>query len=79
MAKFVEMDDKVTLSTRMEQTIGPVFLVNKIDMNPNDMDRLSKAGKKDATIIKQQSGFISVQLYRDITRPTRSYTPYRRH
>lgn len=66
MAKFVEMDDRITLSTQMEQIVGPVILINKIGVNPNNIDQFFKAWKKDATIMKQQPGFISAQLYRGI-------------
>jgi quinol monooxygenase YgiN len=66
MAKFVEMDDRVTLSTQMEQIVGPVILINKIGVNPNNIDQFLKAWRKDATIMKQQPGFISAQLYRGI-------------
>jgi quinol monooxygenase YgiN len=66
MAKFVEMDDRVILSTQMEQIIGPVILINKIDVNPNNIDQFLEAWEKDATIMKQQPGFISAQLYRSI-------------
>jgi quinol monooxygenase YgiN len=66
MAKFVEIDNRVTISTQMEQTIGPVILINEIDVNPNDIDQFLKAWEKDATIMKQHSGFLSAQLYRGI-------------
>ena len=66
MAKFVEMDNRVTLLTQMDQTIGTAILINKIDVNPNNIDQFLKAWKKDATIMKQQPGFISAQLYRGI-------------
>jgi quinol monooxygenase YgiN len=66
MAKFVEMDDRVTFSTQMEQIIGPVILINKIGVNPNNIDQFLEAWEKDATIMKQQPGFISAQLYRGI-------------
>jgi quinol monooxygenase YgiN len=66
MAKFVEMDDRVTLSTQMEQIVGPVILINKIGVNPNNIDQFLEAWGKDATIMKQQPGFISAQLYRGI-------------
>jgi hypothetical protein len=67
MAKFVEMDNRVTLSTQMEQTIGPVILINKIDVNPNNIDQFFKTWRgKDVTIMKQQPGFISAQLHRGI-------------
>jgi quinol monooxygenase YgiN len=61
------MDNRVTLSTQMEQTIGPVILINKIDVNPNNIDQFFKTWRgKDVTIMKQQPGFISAQLYRGI-------------
>ena len=66
MAKFVEMDDRVTLSTQMDQNAGPVILINEINVNPEDIDQFLKAWAKDAGIMKQQPGFISVQLYRGI-------------
>jgi hypothetical protein len=59
MAKFVEMDDRVTLSTHMEQIIGPVILINKIGVNPNNIDQFLEAWEKDAIIMKQRPGFIS--------------------
>jgi hypothetical protein len=67
MAKFVEMDNRITLLTQMDQTIGTAILINKIDVNPNDIDQFFKAWRgKDATTMKQQPGFISAQLHRGI-------------
>jgi heme-degrading monooxygenase HmoA len=50
----------------MERTIGPIILINKIDVNPNNIDQFLKAWENDAAIMKQQPGFISAQLYRGI-------------
>lgn len=66
MAKFVEMDDRVTLSRQTEQNIGPVILVDEINVNPDDIDEFLKVWTKDSTILKQQPGFISAQLHRGI-------------
>ena len=45
MTKFVEMDDRVTLSTL--NTNGPkhwpVILINVINVNPKDIDQFLKA------------------------------------
>jgi quinol monooxygenase YgiN len=66
MAKFVEMDEKVTLSAQMEENIGPVILINKFNVNPEDVDQFLKEWTADAAIFKQQPGFISAQLHRGI-------------
>jgi quinol monooxygenase YgiN len=66
MAKFVEMDEKVTLSAQMEENIGPVILINKFNVNPEDVDQFLKEWAADAAIFKQQPGFISAQLHRGI-------------
>jgi hypothetical protein len=42
MAKFVEMDEKVTLSVQMEENIGPVILINKFNVNPEEVDQFLK-------------------------------------
>jgi quinol monooxygenase YgiN len=66
MAAFVEMDDRVTLSVQLEQNIGPVILINEINVNPEYIDEFLKVWTKDAGILKQQPGFISAQLHRGI-------------
>jgi quinol monooxygenase YgiN len=66
MAKFVEMDEKITVLKQMEEDIGPVILINKFNVNPEDVDRFLKAWASDAVALKQQPGFISAQLHRGI-------------
>jgi quinol monooxygenase YgiN len=67
MAKFAEMDEQVTFSKQMEEDIGgPVILINKFAVNPEDVDQLLKAWTADASIFKQQPGYISAQLHRGI-------------
>jgi Antibiotic biosynthesis monooxygenase len=66
MSKFVEMDEKVTLSAQMEENIGPVILINKFNVNPEDVDQFLRKWTADAAIFKQQPGFISAQLHRGI-------------
>lgn len=66
MAKLVEMDAKVTLFSQMEESGGPVILINKFNVDPSEVDQLLKAWAEDAEFMKRQSGFISTQLYRGI-------------
>jgi heme-degrading monooxygenase HmoA len=67
MPKFIEMDDKVTFFDQMGgSTRGPVILVNKFNVPPEEAEQLLHAWAEDAAFMKQQPGFISTQLYRGI-------------
>ncbi|MFY9566407.1 MAG: antibiotic biosynthesis monooxygenase family protein [Nitrososphaeraceae archaeon] len=66
MARFVEMDELVTISKQMEEDIGPVIFINKFNVNPVDVDEFLKRWAAEATVFKQQPGFISAQLHRGI-------------
>ena len=51
----------------MEDNVGgSVILINKFTVNAEDIDTFLKAWTDDATIFKQQPGFISTQLHRGI-------------
>jgi quinol monooxygenase YgiN len=67
MAKLVETDEQVTFSKQIEEDIsGPVILINKFNVDPEDVDKFMKAWAKDAEYFKRQPGFISAQLHRGI-------------
>jgi len=66
MVKIVEMDETITLDKQLEDNIGPVILINKINLDPDDVNQFLKAWASDAEIMKQQPGFISTQLHRGI-------------
>ena len=67
MAKFVEMDEKVTLKDQMEEEVsGPVILINKFNVEPEQVEKFLKAWEEDATEFKQQPGFVSTQLHKGI-------------
>src|SRR5215207_7118289 len=67
MAKFVESDEHVTLAQQIENDIGgPIILINRFSVNPEDADQFVEAWAADATAFKQQPGFISTQLHRGI-------------
>ena len=68
--QFAEMDDHVTFLQQLHQDTGPVVLINKFNVAPNDVDRLLQAWADDAAFMKQQRGFISTQLHRGIAGST---------
>ena len=64
MTKIVEMDERVTISAQWEENVGPVILINKFSVNPEDFDHFLKAWAAEAGKFKEQPGFISTQGYR---------------
>jgi hypothetical protein len=67
MIKLIEMDEKVTFSEQMEEkNVGPVILINKFNVKPEEVDHFLRAWEADATYFKQQPGFISTQLHREL-------------
>lgn len=66
MARFVEMDEQVTISKQMEEDIGPIIFINKFNVSPGDVDEFLKRWAADAIAFRQQPGFISAQLHRGI-------------
>jgi quinol monooxygenase YgiN len=71
MAKLSEMDENVTLKDQMEnQAVGPVVLINKFNVDSDEVEQFLKAWKEDATKFKDQSGFISAQLHKGIGKST---------
>jgi len=68
MAKLVEMDERIRIFTQMEEDVGPVILINKFSVDPNEFDQFLKGYATDNEKFKQQPGFISTQLYKGIGR-----------
>jgi quinol monooxygenase YgiN len=66
MIKIVEMDETIALEKQLEEDVGPVILINKFNLNHQDVNQFLKAWASDAEIMKQQPGFISTQLHRGI-------------
>jgi hypothetical protein len=42
IVKIIEMDENVTLRAQMEEDVGPVFLLNKFTVKPEDTDQFLK-------------------------------------
>jgi heme-degrading monooxygenase HmoA len=66
MMQLVEMDRSVSLVSQLEDHGGPVLLVNKFDVNAEDVDQFLAAWAEDALYFKRQPGYISAQLHRGI-------------
>jgi heme-degrading monooxygenase HmoA len=66
MAKLSEMDPKVTVFEQMNADGGAVILINKFNVDPQEIDRFLDAWTADAAVMKRQPGFISAQLHRGI-------------
>ncbi len=70
MVKIIEMDENVTLILQMEEDVGPVILLNKFSVKPEDIDEFLKVFYDTTEMFKKQPGFISVQLHRGIAGST---------
>ena len=66
MVKIVEMDENVKLKSQLDEDVGPVILLNKFTVQPEDVDQFLKAFAEITKMFMQQPGFISAQLHRGI-------------
>jgi heme-degrading monooxygenase HmoA len=66
MVALVEMDEKVSIQDQLEDTAGPVILINKLTVEPDEAEQLVDAWTADAAWMKRQPGFISTQLHRGV-------------
>jgi len=66
MVALVEMDKEVSIRDQLEDTGGPVILINKFTVKLDEAEQLVGAWADDAAWMKRQPGFISTQLHRGI-------------
>jgi quinol monooxygenase YgiN len=66
MAKLIETDERVTVFTQMGEDVGPVILINKFSVDPEEFDQFLKGWATEAEKFKAQPGFISTQLHKGI-------------
>jgi len=65
MTKLVEMDERVGIFKQMEEDVGgPVILVNKFSVSPEEFEQFLKEWAAEAEKFKEQPGFISTQLHK---------------
>lgn len=67
MVKIVEMDERITLEKQLDEDAGPIIVMNKFNVGPDEVDEFLKVFAKTTETFKQQPGFISAQLHRGIT------------
>jgi hypothetical protein len=62
MVKLVEMDEKVPFSAQMEENVeSPVILINKFNVNPEDVDHFLRAWAPNAAYFRQQPGYGNIR------------------
>jgi heme-degrading monooxygenase HmoA len=67
--RLIEMSENITLREQMDQRVGPVVLVNRFTVKPEEAEQLLRAWTVDAEVMKRQLGFISTQMHRGIGDP----------
>ena len=70
MVIIVETDDRITLEKQLDEDVGPVIVMNKFNVDPQEIDEFLQVFAKTTEIFKQQPGFISAQLHRGIANST---------
>jgi heme-degrading monooxygenase HmoA len=70
MVKIIEMDKTVTLNEQFKTEVGPVILMNKFNVSPDEVEEFLKVFAETTKVFKQQPGFISAQLHRGIAGST---------
>jgi heme-degrading monooxygenase HmoA len=65
-----EMDERITFRQQLVEDTGPVVLINRFNVPPEDAEHLVQAWAEDAAYMKQQPGYISTQLYRGVAGST---------
>jgi quinol monooxygenase YgiN len=66
MVRIVEMNERITLEEQLDEDVGPIIVMNKFNVGPDEVDEFLKVFAKTTETFKQQSGFISAQLHRGI-------------
>ena len=64
--KLIEMDEQVKFFEQMNEEVGPIMMINKFNVEPEQSDEFLKAFAATAEFMKKQPGYISAQLHRGI-------------
>lgn len=64
MIKLVELDDSTPFLSQLQESTGPVTLVNVLIAPEGEIDAVIAVWEVDATLMKAKPGFISTQLHR---------------
>ncbi len=66
MIKIEEMGKSLTFFEQMNEKAGPVVIINKISVVPEEGDELIRAWTADIEMMKGQPGYISAQLHKGV-------------
>jgi heme-degrading monooxygenase HmoA len=66
VVRIVEMDERITLEKQLDEDAGPIIVMNKFNVGPDEIAEFLKVFAKTTEKFKQQPGFISAQLHRGI-------------
>jgi quinol monooxygenase YgiN len=66
MNEYMTFPSRASIFKQMEEDVSPVILINKFSVDPKESDQFLKAWAAEAGRFKEQPGFISTQLHRDI-------------
>ena len=66
MVKIEEMSETITFFEQLEQEAGPIVLINRITVKPEEAEQLLRIWTIDIEMMKGQPGFISAQLHQGI-------------
>lgn len=64
--KLVEMDEQVSFTKQMDENAGPVILINKFNVDPEEVDKFLEAFATTDKVLKKKPGYKSAQLHRGI-------------
>ena len=70
MVKIVETDERITLEKQLDEDVRPIIVMNRFNVDPQEIDEFLQVFAKTTKNFKQQPGFISVQLHRGIAGST---------
>ncbi len=70
MVKIVETDERIALEKQSDEDVGPVIVMNRFNVDPQEIDEFLQVFTKTTETFKQQPGFISAQLHRGIAGST---------
>ena len=70
MVKIVETDERITLEKQLDEDVGPIVVMNKFNVDPQEVDEFLQVFARTTEKFKQQPGFISAQLHQGIAGST---------
>lgn len=63
---FKELDPRATIESQLNDTSGPVILLNVFTMEPEDAEGFLKAWCAESQFFSDQPGYISTQMHQGV-------------